>query len=94
MDPFIERHRDGILSIAKEMGITNLRVFGSMARGDAALDSDIDLLGDFPEDADILDLCRFRLLVRELTGRKVDVATDEMILPPLRDAVFNEALPL
>jgi predicted nucleotidyltransferase len=90
----IVEKRDQILQIAERHGARNVRVFGSAARGEAAPDSDVDLLVDvgpahspwFPAGL-ILDL-------EELLGREVDVVTEDALHWYIRDQVLEEAIPL
>ncbi len=86
--------REEILRIAAKHGARNIRIFGSVARGDADPESDIDLLVEvgptmsswFPAGL-ILDL-------EELLGRPVEVVTERGLSPYLRDRVLREAMPL
>jgi predicted nucleotidyltransferase len=86
--------RDEIKRIAAGHGAYNIRVFGSIARGKASPESDIDLLIDvglttsswFPAGL-ILDL-------EDVLGRPVDVITEKALKPELRDHVLREAIPL
>jgi predicted nucleotidyltransferase len=87
--------RNQILQIAAQYGATNVRVFGSVARGEAREDSDIDLLVD--QDWSRLSAWGSMELVvalEELLGRKVDVATEEELKPRIRSRVLNEVVPL
>ena|ERR1700733_12677853 len=90
----IRAHRDEILRIATEHGVRNIRVFGSVARGDARPDSDVDFLVDagpatsswFPAGL-ILDL-------QNLLGRRVEVVTERGLNALIRDDVLREAVPV
>lgn len=83
-----------ILSIARKHGASNIRIFGSVARGNASDDSDIDFLVDagpatsawFPAGL-ILDL-------ENLLGRRVEVVTERALRPDLREYVMREIVPL
>lgn len=74
---------------ARELGL-----FGSVARAEDATCSDIDLLVDFAEGADLLDLVGLGLYLEELFGRKVDVVPRHALRPELRDAVLRELVPI
>jgi predicted nucleotidyltransferase len=74
--------------------VTKLRVFGSIARGEAGPGSDIDLLVDLKPGKTLLDLSGFRREVAELLDRPVDVATPDMLKDRIRDEALEEALPL
>ena len=94
MDPLIEEHRAEILSLAERYGLRDVRVFGSMARGDAKENSDIDLLVTAPEGTSGLALGGLLMDVSDLLGRNVDVVTERAIRPALRDRILREAVPL
>lgn len=94
MHPLIETHRAEILSMAERYGLRDVRVFGSMARGDANETSDVDLLVTLPPDRTGLALGGLLMDVSELLGRKVDVLTERSLHPALRERVLREAVPL
>jgi uncharacterized protein len=94
MHPLIEANREAILAVARSRGIQRVRVFGSMARGDADADSDVDLLVSLPPGVSGLALGGLSLDVQELLHRRVDVVTEAALHPGLREAVLREALPL
>jgi predicted nucleotidyltransferase len=71
----IPRHRDALLEAARRYGITNLRVFGSVARGDDTAQSDVDLLVDAPRGTTYFDLARLKREVEDLTGLTFDIHT-------------------
>lgn len=75
----IEEMRDEILEIAEENGLRNVRVFGSIARGEDTVKSDIDLLVTPGPKASLLDISAFLEGVRELTGFDVDVLSDRAV---------------
>lgn len=86
--------REEILRVADAHGARNVRVFGSVARGDAGPDSDIDFLVEMPKGRSLLDLVGLWQDLEELLGRKVDVVTDGGISPYLKDRILTEARPL
>ena len=88
----LERAR--ILQAAVEHGARNLRVFGSVARGQEHGASDIDLLVDLAPGRTLLDLVGLRLALEELLAVDVDVTTLDMLKPFARAAVLEEAVPL
>jgi len=94
LDSILVRHRDGILAIAAQRGATNVRVFGSAARGESGLESDVDLLVSFEAGRSLLDLVGLKHEVEDLVHRPVDVVTDRALSPYLRDRVLAEAVPL
>lgn len=90
----LQEYGPRIREIAARRGIENVRVFGSMARGDAGPESDIDLLVSLPKGMSGLALGGLLMDVQELTGRKVDVVTEASLHPSLRDRILSEAIPL
>src|SRR5215211_1660172 len=74
--------RTSIVRAAHRFGASNVRVFGSVARGEDRPDSDVDLLVDFDVNAlGALPLIRLRRELDELLGERVDLATPELLLP-------------
>jgi uncharacterized protein len=72
----------------------HLRAFGSLARGEATVESDVDLLVDLKPGRTLLDLAAFRREAGEILDLTVDVATTDMLKDRTRDEVLSEALPL
>lgn len=81
-----------VKALAAERGYTRLAVFGSVARGDARPDSDIDLLVEAPEGTSSLDFVRFQLLVEHVLGRHVDMVSYGGLKPGLDDDIQREAI--
>jgi len=90
----LEEKREEILRLAALHGAANVRVFGSVARGDDRDDSDIDLLVHMEDGRSLLDMIRFWDRVSTLLERKVDVVSDGGISPYMRDRILAEARPL
>ena len=88
----LRTRRDEIMRIAVRRGVSNVRVFGSVARGDARPDSDVDLLVDFDQCHRGLDLLGFEREVEELIGYRVEVGTEDH--PSVRARVDSQAVPL
>jgi predicted nucleotidyltransferase len=86
--------RDIILELAARHGARNIRVFGSVARGEAGPDSDVDLLVDLDEDRSLFDQLALRQEIEDLLGRKVDLVTEQSIYWLLRRRILKEAIPL
>jgi len=91
MDGLVEKYRSQILALAKENGVGNVRVFGSMARNEAGPESDLDLLVDIEKGKSGLVLGGFLSDVSELVRRKVDVVTEKSLHPKIRKKVLHEA---
>ena len=87
----IEERRDEILCIAARHGARNVRVFGSVARGEDQADSDVDLLVEMENDRSLLDLVGLEQDLEELLACNVDVSTEASIHPALRARIAAEA---
>lgn len=87
----LESHRDQILRIAARHGARNVRVFGSVARGEDRPDSDVDFLVEMEDDRSILDIVGLGQELEALLQRKVEVVTDASLYPPLREMVVRDA---
>ena len=87
----IERNREEIVRLAARHGARNVRVFGSVARGEDRFDSDVDLLVEMQDDRSLLDLVGLEQELEELLRRKVDVLTDASIHPAIRQRIAAEA---
>ena len=90
----LRRRRRRLLDAAGRHGVSHLRAFGSVARGEAKAGSDIDLLVDLRPGRTLLDLAAFRREAAEILDLPVDVATVDMLKERIRDEVLSEALPL
>lgn len=89
----LRQRREELLALADKHGLAEVRVFGSVARGTATADSDIDLLVDFDaERYGLGPLVTFRADAEELLGHKVDVATPELLPDGTRERVLSEAV--
>ena len=94
MHALIETHRAELLALARRRGITGVRVFGSMSRGDANNNSDVDLLVTLAPGTSALALGGLLVDAQELLGRRVDVVTEASLHPALRERVVASAVPL
>jgi hypothetical protein len=83
-----------MLRLAAKHGATNMRVFGSVARGQAASKSDIDLLVDFEAGRSLFDLARLSEELSQLLGCPVDIATVGSLREPMRTTILREAVTL
>jgi len=90
----LARKRDDILRVASQHGARNLRVFGSVARGDAGPGSDLDLLVEMDAGRSLLDMGALLMDLQDLLGCPVDVVTEQGLRPRLRDRAVREAVPL
>ncbi len=90
----LQDNRDQILRIATQYGAKNVKVFGSVARGEAQLDSDLDLLVKLDPNRSLLDLIAIKQDLEDLLGCQVDVVTETAISPYFREQVLKEAVSL
>lgn len=86
--------RREILRIARARGVTRLRVFGSVARGEESTRSDVDLLVDMRPGHSLLDRAGLKVELEELLGSPVDVVTEGNLYAPIRPRVLAEAVDL
>ena len=86
--------RKEILEIASRNGAVNVRVFGSVARGDDRPDSDIDFLVNLESGRSLLDLARLLRELNTLLNRPVDVVTEAGLRPRIKPQVLKEARPV
>ena len=75
-----------------QRGVKSLAVFGSMARGEATPDSDIDVLVEFSRPVGLFEFIRLKMYLENLTGRSVDLVTPDALRPAMRDDILNEAV--
>jgi len=94
VDELPKQNRNEILRLAARHGARNVRLFGSVARGKARPDSDVDILVTMEKGRSLLDLIGFWQDVEDLLGRKVDVISDGGVSPYLRERILGEAVPL
>jgi hypothetical protein len=86
--------RDDINRIVAAHGARNVRVFGSVGRGESGDSSDLDLLVDMAEGRSLLDFVALGADLEEALGVPCDVVTEESLSPYLRDRVLAEAVSL
>lgn len=85
----LRARRDDILALAERYGAYNVRVFGSVARGDAAPDSDVDLLVQFRDGVSLYEISGLHQDLQDLLGQSVDIVED---YPGLRERFRKRAL--
>ena len=94
IDELLNEKRQDILRLAAQHGAYNVRVFGSVARGEAGSDSDVDFLVELEPDKSLFDLGALLMDLQDLLGREVDVVTEQGLHWYIRDRVVQEAQPL
>jgi uncharacterized protein len=87
----VKQKRNEILSAATRNGAYNVRVFGSVARGDTTETSDVDFLVDMQPGRSLLDVAGLLIDLEKLLGCKVDVVTTKGLKKSIKDDVLNEA---
>lgn len=90
----LQNRRNDILRLAAQYGARNIRVFGSVARGEARADSDIDFLVEMEPGRSLFDLGAFLVALQSALGVSVDVVTEKGLRPRIRETVLQEAMPL
>ena len=93
-DGILKDHRDEILQIAGRHGVLQMKVFGSMSRGDVRPESDVDLLVLREPGRSLLDLIALKHELEDLLGRNVDLVTTASLSPYIREQVLAEAIDL
>jgi len=86
--------REEILQIAEKHGARTVRIFGSVARGEADAASDLDLLVEMEPGRSLLDLGGFLMELQDLLGCRVDVVTEKGLRERIRERVLREAVAL
>ncbi len=90
----LRQKRDDILAIADRYGATNLRIFGSVARGDDRPDSDIDILIDQERRWSLFEHIGMMQDLEDLLGCKVDLATTDALRERIKTRIFQDAIAL
>ena len=87
----LRTHRDTILKLAAQDGASNVRVVGSVARGETDVESDVDLLVDFESGRSLFDLGNLMTDLETLLGGRIDVLTEKGLRPRVREHVLRDA---
>ena len=90
----LTKKRDEIIKVARIHGAYKIRVFGSVARGEADEKSDIDFIVEMEPGRSLLDLGGLLMDLQEVLGRNVDVVTERGLNPRIRERVMKEAVAL
>ena len=90
----LRRRRRAVIEAAARRGASNVRVFGSVARGEDTEQSDVDLLVDLHADVGLVGLAGLAREIGDVLGADVDVVPADSLKPAMRDQVLAEAIPL
>jgi hypothetical protein len=94
MDETLKNKRGAILAVARRYRLERVRVFGSAARGELKVASDVDLLAEFPEGFSLFDHAAAQRDLAAVAGRPVDLVSEAGLRPRVRQRVMGEAVPL
>jgi uncharacterized protein len=86
--------RQDILRLATQHGATHVRIFGSLARGEARPDGDVDIVITLDPERGLLDLIALKQDLEDLLGCEVDVVTEASVSPYIRPQVLRDAVAL
>ena len=90
----MKQKRAEIISIAERNGGRKVRIFGSLARGDSGMDSDVDFLIELEPERSLLDIVAIKQDLEDLLQRKVDVVTESAVSPYIRKEIVRQAISL
>jgi hypothetical protein len=90
----VRHRREDLVAAAAAHGVSNLRVFGSVARGEDRVDSDVDLLADFPPGLSLFGLGRLEADLEGILGTRVDLIPAADLKPGVREQVESDLIPL
>ena len=90
----VRRHRQDLIAAAAAHGIQNLRVFGSVARGEDRPDSDVDLLADLPPGLSLFGLARAEADLEAILGTRVELIPDADLKPSVRQRAERDLVEL
>jgi hypothetical protein len=90
----VRLRRDDILRVAASRGARNIRLFGSIVRGEEDAKSDVDFLVDMEPGRSLLDMGGLLVDLQELLGCRVDLVSERGLRERIRDRVLKEAVPL
>ncbi len=88
----LKSKRNEILKIASKYGVSNIRVFGSVVRGEEKKTSDIDFLVSQGKGVSLFEIVRFKREVEKLLKRKTDIILEDSVSKFLKDKIFKEVV--
>lgn len=89
-----EKITEKVVPILKQAGVTRSALFGSVARGTASAESDVDLLVKLRDEATLFDVIALKLKLEETLRRKVDVVEYSALKPRLKDRILKDQIPI
>lgn len=90
----LRQHRMEIIELVRRHGASNIRIFGSVARGEDSAESDIDLLVDFDLKQGLMPIIALKQDIEDLLSEEVDVAPVDLLKPHVRASALAESIPL
>lgn len=90
----LKQHRDEIIAVAAKYGVKNIRVFGSVVRGESDELSDIDLLVSLDRGVTLMKMSALRRELEGILGCKVDLVSDNGLRERIKDKILSEAVAL
>jgi len=90
----LQKNRDKIYEIAAKHGVSNIRVFGSVARGEETKKSDVDLLVEISAKTSLMTLVKLEKSLKKEAGREVQIISDKAVNKHLRKQIFSEIITL
>jgi predicted nucleotidyltransferase len=90
----VRQARQQLLQAAADAGVTNVRVFGSVARDEDRPDSDVDILVDVPAGVSLLDLIGCQQAMEDILHVRVDLIPADGLKPGIREDALKDAIPL
>lgn len=94
LETVLAEYRQEILRLARQHGMEQVSIFGSVARGESTPSSDLDLLVEVEPGRSLFDLIAFKLDVEALIGCSVDVVSRQGVSPHLAEYIFAHEVPL
>lgn len=94
MKQSIEEIKKVALPILREANVERSALFGSVARGEAGAESDIDILVDLPDDKSLFDLVELKEKLEQALGNNVDIVTYRSISPLIKERILSEQVPI
>ena len=91
-DEILDLLRSLLTDLTARYKVRRIGVFGSIARREARVDSDVDILVDLKDGADLFDLVELSDFLEEKIGRHVDLATPRALRPEIRDGVYRDVV--